>query len=93
MASLTASQRRARGQIGGLVAASHGSLDANLVKGRAAFAARFEREVDPERLLPMAERERRAELAKRAYFVGLAFRSSVARSRRSERRAPGRGAA
>jgi hypothetical protein len=50
-------------------------------KARAAFASRFEREVDPEMVLDPAERARRAEAARRAYFTDLALRSSRARQR------------
>ena len=50
-------------------------------KARAAFASRFERQVDPDGLLPEAERAQRAEAARRAYFTGLALRSSQARRR------------
>lgn len=49
---------------------------------RAAFMARFEREVDPDRRLPEAERRRRAEAAKKAYFSGLALKSSKGRRER-----------
>jgi len=49
---------------------------------RAAFMARFEREVDPDGPLPEAERRRRAEAAKKAYFSGLALKSSTARRER-----------
>jgi hypothetical protein len=50
-------------------------------KAREAFAARFEREVDPEGVLSPEERTRRVEAARRAYFTGLALRSSRARRR------------
>lgn len=46
--------------------------------------ARFEREVDPELVLDPAERERRAENARRAYFQLLALKSSRARRARRE---------
>jgi len=46
---------------------------------RDAFMARFEREVDPEGVLPEAERQRRARAAKRLYFQRLAWRSAKAR--------------
>ena len=49
---------------------------------RDAFMARFEREVDPDGRLSEPERRRRAEAAKKAYFSGLALKSSRARSRR-----------
>jgi len=48
---------------------------------RAAFEARFEREVDPEGKLSAAERAKRANTARRAYFARLALRSARARSR------------
>jgi hypothetical protein len=51
--------------------------------GREAFIARFDREVDPEGTLPEAERRRRAEAAKRAYFTALALRSARRRRRTS----------
>lgn len=47
---------------------------------RDAFMARFLREVDPDGLLPEAERNRRAESARKAYFTRLALASSRARS-------------
>jgi hypothetical protein len=50
---------------------------------RDAFLARFEREVDPDGKLPEAERRRRAEQAKRAYFTRLAFQSAKARRARA----------
>ena len=46
---------------------------------RDAFMGRFEDEVDPDRVLPEAERRRRVEHAKRLYFTRLAFRSAKAR--------------
>jgi hypothetical protein len=51
-----------------------------------AFMARFEREVDPDNLLDPAERLRRAESAKKAYFQRLALASSRARSGRLAKR-------
>jgi len=47
------------------------------------FLDRFEREVDPDGTLPVAERNRRADHAKKAYFAGLALKSSKARGLRS----------
>lgn len=46
---------------------------------RAAFNDRFVREVDPDGILPEAERQRRAECARKAYFAGLAAKSAQAR--------------
>lgn len=50
---------------------------------RDSFMARFERQVDPDHLLPLAERQRRAEAAKKAYFLGLALKSARARRARA----------
>jgi hypothetical protein len=52
--------------------------------GRAAFLARFEAEVDPDSALPMEERRRRAEHARRAYFTRLALASAKARRARRQ---------
>lgn len=46
---------------------------------REAFLARFEREVDPDGTLTPAERSRRAEAARKAYFLRLAAKSRDAR--------------
>ena len=53
---------------------------------RAAFNARFLRDVDPEGKLPEAERQRRAEAARKAYFARLARLSAVARRQKREGR-------
>ena len=50
--------------------------------GRRAFMSRFEREVDPEGKLPEAERLRRSEFAKKAYYTRLALQSAKARERK-----------
>jgi hypothetical protein len=49
---------------------------------RDSFMARFERQVDPDILLPPAKRQRRAEAAKKAYFLKLALKSARARRAR-----------
>lgn len=46
---------------------------------RAAFLSRFEREVDPTGALDPADRIRRAEHARKAYFTALALKSAKAR--------------
>jgi hypothetical protein len=51
---------------------------------RRAFMDRFEDQVDPNRVLPNAERQRRAEQAKKAYFTRLALKAVQARRRRGE---------
>ncbi len=53
--------------------------------GRAAFLARFERDVDPTGVLDPAERHRRAMQARRAYFTRLALAAVQAkRAKRAE---------
>lgn len=58
-------------------------------KARETFLARFLDEVDPERVLPEAERLRRAECARKAHFAKLALASARARRRRSRQNGGG----
>ena len=60
---------------------------ATTAKARAAFLARFERLADPEGQLPPAERQRRAQQLRSAYFAQLAL--AAAKARRARRAAPG----
>jgi len=53
--------------------------------GHKEFMASFEDQVDPERLLPQKERDRRAEAARKAHFTRLALRSAQARRARASR--------
>lgn len=53
----------------------------NAARGQAGLLARFERQVDPNNELQPAERQRRAEAARKAHMRTLAFRSSRARSK------------
>jgi hypothetical protein len=57
--------------------------------GRAAFLARFEREVDPDGTLDPAERQRRAAQARSVYFTRLSLAS--AKARRAKRAQPSQG--
>ena len=52
---------------------------ARTAPARKAFADRFAHQVDPEGRLTVAERQRRAEAAKRAYYTRLALASAKAR--------------
>jgi hypothetical protein len=61
------------------------STHATTAAGRAGFLARFERQVDPDGVLPPEERLRRAQSALRAHMTRLAFYS--ARNRRQRREA------
>ncbi|ODR06976.1 hypothetical protein BHQ15_12500 [Mycolicibacillus koreensis] len=56
---------------------------ARTAKARAKFDQRFENEVDPEKVLPPAERAKRAESARKAYFARLALKSAKARRRKA----------
>jgi len=53
---------------------------------REAFLSRFETQVDPENKLTPQERTRRAEHARKAYFLRLAMRSAKARRAKSANR-------
>jgi hypothetical protein len=55
---------------------------AETAPARQAFLDRFDREVDPDGVLDVAERGRRATNARRAYFAELGLRSAQARARR-----------
>ena len=50
---------------------------------REAFEKRFERQVDPDCVLPPEERARRAANARKAHFAQMALKSAQARARRS----------
>src|SRR5579862_654094 len=51
---------------------------------RAAFRDRFARQVDPHGILSEAERQRRAECARKAYYAALAAKSVRARRMRRD---------
>jgi hypothetical protein len=63
----------------------HASVDSRVhtERARATFLSRFESDVDPNGELTVDERARRAEHAKRAYFLGLALKSAKARRTRA----------
>lgn len=74
-----------RGRIGALrLHATHDPRETTK-NARAAFLSRFLREVDPDGLLSVEERLRRAAYARRAYFARLAHRSAVARAKRKKK--------
>lgn len=74
-----------RGRIGAHVLHAHYDSRMLTAPARAAFLASFEREVDPDGLLPAEERRRRAAHLRAAHFVRLARLSAVARRRRTKR--------
>lgn len=57
---------------------------ARLAPARRAFADSFAEKVDPDHILPEAERARRAENARRAHYQRLALKSAQVRRRRRE---------
>lgn len=75
-----------RGRLGAFVMHSRHDPRATTARAREAFLDRFEREVDPEGVLPPAERARRAKAARKAYFTRLAMTSAKARAARRRRR-------
>lgn len=89
MAKLTAAERSQLGRIGAY--AVHSRYDSHQLTepARLAFWSKFLEQVDPKHELPIEERERRAEMARKAHFARLAYLSSVARRRRRERACPG----
>jgi hypothetical protein len=86
MAPKKTSERVLTGRIGAYVL--HSKYDSHeLTKAaRAAFESKFEREVDPDGVLPLEERLRRAEMARKAHYARLALKSAQARRKRSSRR-------
>lgn len=84
MLRLTPEQRSIRARLAAL--SQHAQGKTNTGPAHQAFLDRFEREVDPEGILPDPERQRRALAARRAYFQRLALRSSIARARQAGRR-------
>lgn len=79
---LTPEQRSLQGAIAALTRWAHEDPRPALERTRAGFFARFEREVDPDGVLPPAERDRRATAAMRAHMAQLALASSKARATR-----------
>jgi hypothetical protein len=70
--ALTSEQRRLRAQLAAHEGWAHEpDRTARTAPGTAAFLARFEREVDPNGTLAPAERAKRAENARKAYFTAL----------------------
>ncbi len=82
MAFVTSPEARLRARIGGLALAAQRDSRAYTAQARASFLSRFEKEVDPDSLLPPAERQRRAVAAKKLYFSRLALKSAKVRQRR-----------
>lgn len=78
--SLTPAERTMRARVA--AHAMHAAGKTNTAPARLAMEERFLHEVDPDGVLPEAERLRRADHAKRAYFTRMALKSSKARRAR-----------
>lgn len=76
-----------RGRIGAYVTHSRHDSREITSNARAAFLSKFDREVDPDGVLPEAERERRAGFARKAHFARLARASAATRRKRRGREA------
>ena len=79
---LTPEQRSLRARLAAYSMHAHNDSKETTRSARAAFDERFYREVDPDNALPIEERERRANYARRAYFTKLSFESSRLRRQR-----------
>ena len=82
-------ERSLRGRVGAF--SLHARYDPRLTtaKARAIFASSFERLVDPDGKLPLQERLRRAEAARRAHYARLARLSHLTRQARRRGRKNG----
>lgn len=77
--SLSPEQRSLRARLAAHTLHSQVDPTEHTAPARAAFMQRFLDEVDPNRELPEAERARRAEHARKAYFYRLSLKSAQAR--------------
>lgn len=76
---LTPSERSMRARMAAHVSHSRHDPKERTRAARDKFDERFLDEVDPDRVLPEAERQRRADHARKAYFTRLALKSARAR--------------
>jgi hypothetical protein len=86
--SMSPAQRRLRARIGAYsLHATHDGTETT-AKARAAFLARFEREVDPDKTLDPADRAKRADAALKAHMSRMALGRVKARAGRQADGAP-----
>jgi len=83
----SAAERRQRARLAAHAMHAHHDGRAVTAKARRTFLERFEHQVDPDGVLPVAERRRRAEHARREHMLRLALRSAQVRRQRAARRA------
>ena len=67
----------------------HAQGKTNTGPALAAYNARWEIQVDPDGILSPAERTRRAELARKAHYTSMAFKSARARGRKGGSKSAG----
>ncbi len=79
---MTPSERSLRGRIGGLALAAQRNPLEYTAAARKAFLAKFEKDVDPQGLLPEDERQRRADAARKAHFARLGLKSAQVRRKK-----------
>ncbi len=79
---LSATERSLRARIGGFALSAARDPRETTKPARAAFLASFEREVDPDGVLTITERARRAAAARKAHFTRMALKSAQARRRK-----------
>lgn len=84
MSKLTPAERILRAKLAAHTRWANTDPVEGTAKARAAFLDGFEVEVDPEGVLPIEERQRRAAHARKAYFARLSLKSSQARRSRME---------
>jgi len=86
---LTPQERTLRARVAAFSLHAQGLTNTGPARQR--FFSRFEREVDPEGVLPEGERQRRAGFARKAYFLALALKSAKSRRLRAARKDGGGG--
>lgn len=82
--SLTPAERVLRSRMGAYALHARHDPKTTTRAAREAFSKRFLDMVDPERQLPLLERERRAAAARKAHFTRLAYLSLRRRRRRAQ---------
>lgn len=83
MSPMSHGERVLVGRLGAYTMLSRHDPRAITRAAREAFFSKFERDVDPDGVLPVDERLRRAEMARKAHFTRLALASAQARRRRT----------
>ena len=80
--ALSPAERTLRARLAAHTMHARNDPEAITAKARAGFLAKFEREADPDGVLPPEERRRRAEHLRSAHFARLALASAKARRKR-----------